>query len=401
MATDDSFPVTRAAAVDRVAALLADPPTIVTSRSSFMVPLATGLPASPGIASGPIVTSPEAALTAAGEGRTPILVRAETSPEDVHGMAAAGGILTSHGGLASHAAVVARGWGIPAVVGAAGIEVGDGRVVVGDRVLEAGHVITIDGTTGEVFDGTIPGTTEVMPEARTLLVWANELGIPIGGDGVSGEAPAEPAAVRSATPDDCLRVIAIKGFARVDGVADAVLSAPDAVGRILDQLVVEGLAATVAGAYRLTEAGTNRADSLLAAEREGWGVERSTAALDAFLDLDHRVKDIVTAWQLRDPEGQVINDHTDAEYDRGVLDRLAAIHDDAMAWLTGQTQAPARLADYGVRLGRALEAAAGGDQRFVASPRVDSYHGIWFELHEDLIRLAGRTREDEAAAGRA
>ena len=60
-----------------------------------------------------------------------------------------------------------------------------------------------------------------------------------------------------------------------------------------------------------------------------------------------------------------------------------------------------RLADYGVRLGRALERALAGDQRYVASPRVDSYHGIWFELHEDLIRLAGRSRAEEVEAGRA
>jgi pyruvate, orthophosphate dikinase len=401
MAEDESFPVSRATAVERVAALLADPPTIATSRSSFLLPLATGLPASPGIASGPIATSPEDALTAADEGRAAILVRAETSPDDVHGMARAAGILTSRGGLASHAAVVARGWGIPAVVGAVGIEVGDGRVAMGDRILAAGHVITIDGSSGEVFDGTIPGTTEVMPEARTLVAWANELGIRIGDEPVEHERAERPVVARTATPDDCLRAIATKGFARVDGVADAVLSAPDPVGRILDQLVVEGLVATVAGAYRLTEAGTNRAEALLAAEGEAWGIDRAMAALVAFLDLDHRMKDTVTAWQLRDPDGQVLNDHSDADYDRGVLDRLAAVHADATAWLTTHAVGLPRLTDYGVRLGRALEQAEGGDQRFVASPRVDSYHGIWFELHEDLIRLAGRTREDEAAAGRA
>jgi pyruvate,orthophosphate dikinase len=60
-----------------------------------------------------------------------------------------------------------------------------------------------------------------------------------------------------------------------------------------------------------------------------------------------------------------------------------------------------RYAVYGARLTSALELARAGDQRFVASPRVDSYHSVWFELHEDLIRLAGRKREDEAAAGRA
>ncbi len=227
MAEDPSFPLTRAQAVERVAALLAHPPTVTSARSSLLLPLATGLPASPGMASGPIVTSPEAAQQAAEEGRAVILVRAETSPDDVHGMARAAGILTSTGGLASHAAVVARGWGIPAVVGATAVNVFDGQVVFGDRTLRSGDVITVDGSTGEVFAGTIPGTTEEVPEALTLLEWAKELGIPIGEP--SPEAPAPPDATsdlgaRKVGPDDCLRAIAIKGFAPLQGVADATLS---------------------------------------------------------------------------------------------------------------------------------------------------------------------------------
>jgi pyruvate,orthophosphate dikinase len=206
------------------------------------------------------------------------------------------------------------------------------------------------------------------------------------------------------TSDDCLRAISIKGLTPVQGLADAVLSTPEDIQPILDQLVVDGLATTVAGAYRLTEAGTARSRELLEAERGAWGSDQAVAALDAFLDIDHRVKEVVTAWQLRDHVtggDQVVNDHADAAYDLGVLDRLAAIHDDATAWLGSHASGSPRLAVYGLRLGRALDAARGGDGRYVASPRVDSYHGIWFELHEDLIGLAGRTREEEAAAGRA
>jgi pyruvate,orthophosphate dikinase len=327
-------------------------------------------------------------------------------------MARAAGILTSRGGLASHAAVVARGWGIPAVVGASGIEVRDGRVVVGDRILNAGEVITIDGSSGEVFEGAIPGTSEVVPEARTLLAWARELGIDVG-EGATEDTPAADDATaadpsgqlatrRKVTPDDCLIPLAIKGLAPAQGVADAVLSTPDDVTPILDQLVVDGLATTVAGAYRLSESGTTRVNDLRAAERDAWGTDRAIAALDAFLDLDHRMKAAVTAWQLRDDKNaQVVNDHSDAAYDKAVLDRLVALHADAISWLTPLEQDIARLSDYRVRLGRAIEQAVDGDQRYVASPRVDSYHGIWFELHEDLIRLAGRSREDEVAAGRA
>ena len=413
MAQDATFPLSRAQAVERVAGLLADPPTVAHVRTGGVRPLLTGLPASPGMASGEIVTSPEAAQAAAEEGRMTILVRAETSPDDVHGMARAAGILTSRGGLASHAAVVARGWGIPAVVGAVGLEVHDGRVVIGERTLHAGDVITIDGSSGEVFEGTIVGTTAIVPEAQTLLAWAAELGIAVGGVDVGGDAVASPAAAappaaatppatdRPVTPDACLRAIAIKGFAQPQGVADVVLSTPEAVQPVLDQLIADGLVAPAAGAFRLTMPGTLRAAELLAAEQAAWGIDAAGAALDAFVALDQRMKETVTAWQLRDAAAGVGNDHSDPEYDRAVLDRLAALHADASEWLTPLEAGCPRLAGYRVRLGHAVREALDGDVRFVASPRVDSYHGIWFELHEDLIQLAGRTRADEVAAGRA
>jgi pyruvate,orthophosphate dikinase len=401
MAEDEDFPVSRAVAVERVADLLAHPPT-TSNVGSGSVPLVTGLPASPGLATGPIVTSPEAAQESAETGVAAILVRAETSPDDIHGMARAAGILTSRGGLASHAAVVARGWGIPAVVGAGGIEVRDGLVVVGDRTLKAGDVITIDGGTGDVFEGTVAGTNEVVPEAQTLLSWASELGIAIGDEAPEPEPAVGPVTTgRVVTPDECVCAIAIKGFAPLEGVADAVLSTPEEVRSVLDRLVDDGLVAIAAGAYRLTEPGTARAIALREQEQAALGIERAVEALDGFVGLDHRMKDAVTAWQLRDVERQVLNDHTDAAYDQGVLGRLASLHADAMDWLAPLEEACPRLAGYRVRLGRAIQSAQGGDGRYIASPRVDSYHGIWFELHEDLIGLAGRNRADEVAAGRA
>lgn len=409
MAEDASFPLTRREAVERVRPLLADPPTTTSARTGSVAPLLRGLPASPGMATGGIATTPEAAQAAAAGGTPAILVRAETSPDDVHGMSVAAGILTSRGGLASHAAVVARGWGIPAVVGATGLAVSDERVAIGDRTLAPGDVITIDGRTGEVFEGVIPGTTEVVPEVRTLLGWAADLGIeiappadrpapPLTGAGTAGDT-AVPA--RTVTPDLCLRVIAIKGFAQLRGIADAVLAAPADIESVLDQLATDGLVEEAAGALKLTDAGTARAAALLEAERTAWGAGAAEVALDAFLELDQQVKDAVTAWQLRDARAQVVNDHTDPAYDTAVLDRIAAVDADARAWFATAAPGPGRLSDYRSRLSRALDAARAGDVRFVAAPRVDSYHGIWFELHEDLIGLAGRTREAEVEAGRA
>jgi pyruvate, orthophosphate dikinase len=411
MAEDPDFPLTRAGAVERARPLLADPPRTTSARSHLLLPIVTGLPASPGLASGPLVTDPAAAVLAAEAGTPPILVRAETSPEDVHGMAVAAGVLTSRGGLASHAAVVARGWGIPAVVGARGVVVGDGKVLIGERQLRDGDPLTIDGSTGEVFEGSIPSTTEVVPEATVLLEWAAEAGIAIGDAADRADAEPDtdtpptgsptPEPARRATPDDALVAIALKGVVMTPAIADALTTSVEAIQPILDQLAIDGLVAPLAGATRLTDAGSARVAELRAAERDAWGVDAAGAALDAFVPIDHRVKEVVTAWQLRDPGAQVINDHTDPDYDRSVMDRLGAIHTDARAWLEPVAAAVPRLGAYATRLEAALAGAIAGDGRFVASPRVDSYHGIWFELHEDLIQLAGRTREEESAAGRA
>jgi pyruvate,orthophosphate dikinase len=259
-----------------------------------------------------------------------------------------------------------------------------------------------------VFEGRIPGTTEVVPQARILLDWADALGIEVGGDEAAGPARSAPAvpsahAVTGApTLDACIRVLSTKGFGTAPTLGDAVLASANQVQPLLDQLVVDGLAASVAGAYRLTEAGKGRSAELMSADRAAWGIEAAGRALDAFLALDQRMKDIVTAWQLRSTDGEpVVNDHGDADYDREVLERLSALHADAAAWLTPLDRASRRLATYRPRLARAAERALGGDAMYVASPRVDSFHGIWFELHEDLIQLAGRTREDEVSAGRA
>jgi pyruvate,orthophosphate dikinase len=415
MAADPEFPVTKDEAVRRVAAILADPPTVVTERGDVGPAIATGLPASPGVASGEIVTSPDAAVEAAEAGRTVILVRAETSPDDVHGMARAAGILTSAGGLASHAAVVARGWGIPAVVGATGVSVGDGVVVIGDHSLSAGDTITIDGATGDVFLGAVAGVTTVVPEAATLLAWARELGVelspapPDAGPeqgAVAPEAGAIGAATTPApgevTPDDGLRVLAVKGYATPEGLGTALLISPEDASAVLDRLVADGLAEMAAGSFRLTADGKAIACERIAEDAERWGLPRAEAALDAFLALDHRMKATVTAWQMREVDGeQTFNDHSDPAYDATVLADLAALHADALAWLGAREAAPARLTAYRERLERANAAAQAGDQRYVASPRVDSYHSVWFELHEDLIQLAGRNRADEVAAGRA
>ncbi|HKF74342.1 MAG TPA: pyruvate, phosphate dikinase [Stellaceae bacterium] len=140
--------------------------------------LARGLPASPGAASGIVVFTADEAEERAQKGASVILVRVETSPEDIHGMHAAKGILTTRGGMTSHAAVVARGMGRPCVAGAGDLRVDAkaGTVSVGGHVVKAGEIITINGSTGEVMLGEVPTVQpELSGDFATLMTWADEV----------------------------------------------------------------------------------------------------------------------------------------------------------------------------------------------------------------------------------
>ncbi len=139
--------------------------------------LTTGLPASPGAASGKIVLDADTAETWAGRGEKVILVRVETSPEDIHGMHAATGILTARGGMTSHAAVVARGMGRPCVSGASQVSISrEGRTLtIGNRELSEGDVITIDGANGQVMAGEVATIEpELAGDFGTLMEWADK-----------------------------------------------------------------------------------------------------------------------------------------------------------------------------------------------------------------------------------
>jgi len=146
--------------------------------SAKTIVLAHGLPASPGAASGKATFSADAAEEAASRGEAVILVRIETSPEDIHGMHAARGILTTRGGMTSHAAVVARGMGRPCVTGAGDLRIdyAAGTMAVGNHLVRAGDLITINGSTGEVLLGEVP---TIQPQLSgyfaTLMGWADAL----------------------------------------------------------------------------------------------------------------------------------------------------------------------------------------------------------------------------------
>jgi pyruvate,orthophosphate dikinase len=140
--------------------------------------ITTGLPASPGAATGKVVFDADEAERLGTAGEAVILVREETSPEDIHGMHAARGIVTARGGMTSHAAVVARGMGRPCVSGAGEIHIDEkaGEFRARGRTIKAGEVITIDGSKGEVLSGTVKMVEpELTGDFATLMIWADKV----------------------------------------------------------------------------------------------------------------------------------------------------------------------------------------------------------------------------------
>ncbi|MGO8874487.1 MAG: pyruvate, phosphate dikinase [Acidimicrobiales bacterium] len=178
MVADPVIRLSHEEAVQRVSAEHIDQvlhPQFADSSASV---LTKGLGASPGAAVGKVVLTADDADEAARRGESVVLVRNETSPEDVHGMLAAQGILTARGGLVSHAAVVARGWGKPAVVGAEALRINEAAksFSVDGTVVHEGDVISIDGSTGTVVLGAVALTAaSPPPEMNAILGWADEI----------------------------------------------------------------------------------------------------------------------------------------------------------------------------------------------------------------------------------
>ncbi|CAB4367636.1 unannotated protein [freshwater metagenome] len=138
--------------------------------------IAKGLAASPGAAVGQVFFTADSAEAAVLAGKDVILVRSETSPEDVHGMMVAKGILTSRGGLVSHAAVVARGWGTPAIVGADSVKISGNSFIANGITVKEGDWLSLDGTTGEVMVGQLALMASKPPkEFDTILKWSDEV----------------------------------------------------------------------------------------------------------------------------------------------------------------------------------------------------------------------------------
>ncbi len=171
-----TWKITRYEAVSRTAAEHLDQVLHPQFESGKKQVIAKGLAASPGAAVGKVYFTADDATDAVDRGEKVVLVRNETSPEDVHGMMVSQGVLTVRGGLVSHAAVVARGWGTPAIVGAESVKIEGKQFTVGSIVVREGDVISLDGTTGEVVLGEVKLSASKPPkEFDVILQWADQI----------------------------------------------------------------------------------------------------------------------------------------------------------------------------------------------------------------------------------
>jgi len=396
MAEDSEFPLSKAEAVARISH-----PTLTALANLGAVdpdayPMATGIAASPGVGVGQLSTDPDKAAELGASGEAVVLVRAETSPADVHGMIEAKALVTSLGGAASHAAVVARGWGIPAVTGASTVALVDGGITVNGDLIAEGELITVDGSNGTIYAGDcrVDQSADVV-ELDLLRHWARDLGRELGepvGDasdawpdaGTDGAEEAPGAA--PVTTFEAVRALQLKGMGTAETVAEMVGANAELLMAALkehDGFVTE----TPRGLMATPEARAWLADQM-AAELASIDTQAMNEIYGRFMVLNHQFKLLVTTWQTSD---QTEDDQASTQT------QLAELNTDTLAVVAESMALAPRLAHYERRFAKALDGYLGGDQSMLASPLKDSYHTVWFEYHEELIHLSGRNRKTEEA----
>ncbi len=195
-----------------------------------------------------------------------------------------------------------------------------------------------------------------------------------------------------------LRIVGIKGRVSPEAVATSLAVDAIAAEQSLADLTARELVKSTPMGFRITPAGREHCSELVAAEHKSADGAAVAAIYMDFTEFNTELKAVITDWQMSGPDEP--NAHTDQVYDDAVLERLQALHEQVLPLLDRIGATAPRLARYKGRLEEASKAIATGDLGYVSKPIIDSYHTVWFELHEDLIGLAGLTRADEAEAGR-
>jgi pyruvate,orthophosphate dikinase len=352
------------------------------------VPLAVGLPASPGIGTGVLSCDPDEAAALAQTGTPVVLAREYTSPSDVHGMVGAAAVVTTTGGVASHAAVVARGWGIPCATGMTKAVVSPSGVQIGAVTIRCGQLVTVDGSTGALYEGDCRAPeTRVADEARILRTWASELGVEPGSGAPRNAAPSGD---REVTLLEVLRTVQLKGLCSTERAAAALGVTVDSVANHIT--AANSLFRETARGFMVSPEGREWVEEGLQREGDGSDSRLLNAEYEQFSVLNARFKQLVHAWQDATAGGD------DASHS-ALLDSLQSIHQELTRTLTTIASAAPRLATYEQRFESALAALRGGDHSMLASPLKDSYHTVWFEYHEELVRLCRRDRLAEERGG--
>ncbi len=194
-----------------------------------------------------------------------------------------------------------------------------------------------------------------------------------------------------------LHGLAVKKAGSAAAVADILGSDEAGVDSALEGAAAEGRAMAAKGMFMVTPAGRSWLDERYPEVFADFRANPdATAAYERFERINRELLSLFTDWQMMPAGGErVPNDHSDADYDADVIDRLGAQHERAQRPLGEFAGLEPRLGEYTRRLEAAYDKVLAGDNDFVSGARVDSYHTVWFELHEDLLRMLGREREEQ------
>lgn len=195
-----------------------------------------------------------------------------------------------------------------------------------------------------------------------------------------------------------LQAVRLKGRVRPADLAATLGRHLGDIADTLERLIASGLLVDGA-ALRISPSGRARLQELLTEERAGVDPAAIAAVYHEFGPVNADFKSLVTDWQLKGGAEGTPNTHDDAEYDAAVLARLDGVHARVLPIIAAAAAQVPRLKAYSAKLGAALDKVKAGDTAWLARPLVDSYHTVWFELHEELIGAMGMTREEAARSG--
>ncbi|OBE92651.1 hypothetical protein [Mycobacterium sp. 852002-10029_SCH5224772] len=197
---------------------------------------------------------------------------------------------------------------------------------------------------------------------------------------------------------DVLQGVRLKGRVSRSDLAATLGVDPAHIGPIVEELTAAGLLAEGA-TVQITRRGSDKLATLLAEEREGIDADAMAAAYGDFQAVNTDFKHLVTDWQLKGGPGGVPNTHEDPEYDAAVLARLDDVHTRTVPIVEAAATHLPRLNAYATKLAAALDKVKAGETAWLSRPLIDSYHTVWFELHEELIVAVGLTRAEAARSG--